>query len=136
MMKKISLNKWLKALESGEYEQTRNQLTNNRGDAFCCLGVACNEAGMVLAKEYYDDGWHSAPGWHFIDESNLLSFHMDDTYVLESVLEKKDVEKLKKAFGVRYIDDVESYLASMNDEGESFKEIAKEIRSRLRSLKK
>lgn len=32
--------KWLNALWSGEYKQTRNELQNYGG--FCCLGVACN----------------------------------------------------------------------------------------------
>jgi len=31
--------KWLDALNSGEYKQTKGTLQNNNG--FCCLGVAC-----------------------------------------------------------------------------------------------
>lgn len=35
--------KWVAALESGEYSQTRSKLHNNSG--YCCLGVACVVAG-------------------------------------------------------------------------------------------
>ena len=34
--------KWVAALESGEYDQTAGRLRN--GDSFCCLGVACELA--------------------------------------------------------------------------------------------
>lgn len=34
--------KWLQALESGEYNQTSGLLADSNG--FCCLGVACNLA--------------------------------------------------------------------------------------------
>lgn len=32
--------RWVAALRSGQYKQTRKKLTN--GTAFCCLGVLCN----------------------------------------------------------------------------------------------
>lgn len=32
--------RWVEALRSGQYKQTREELTN--GTAFCCLGVLCN----------------------------------------------------------------------------------------------
>lgn len=38
-MNKQNITKWVKALRSGEYKQTRGMLQNNKG--FCCLGVAC-----------------------------------------------------------------------------------------------
>ncbi len=31
---------WIKALRSGEYKQTTSRL--QKGDSFCCLGVACD----------------------------------------------------------------------------------------------
>ena len=36
---KRRFNNWIKALESGEYSQARQVLTNSQG--FCCLGVYC-----------------------------------------------------------------------------------------------
>lgn len=42
---------WLKALRSGDYEQTKGTLRSNVG--FCCLGVLCNLAereGIVTSN--------------------------------------------------------------------------------------
>ncbi len=36
--------RWLAALESGEYEQAKGRLVD--GCAFCCLGVACQLEGL------------------------------------------------------------------------------------------
>ena len=38
-MKKSIANKWVKALRSGKYTQTKNNLCNDVGH--CCLGVLC-----------------------------------------------------------------------------------------------
>lgn len=43
-IKKEYLDKWLKALRSGEYEQARDALRTDDADGvarYCCLGVAC-----------------------------------------------------------------------------------------------
>ncbi len=45
---------WVKALRSGEYEQTVSQLERN--GAFCCLGVACEVAKQEgVIAEYNGD---------------------------------------------------------------------------------
>jgi len=38
-MTREALDRWLKALRSDKYRQTRQQLINPAGDAYCCLGV-------------------------------------------------------------------------------------------------
>ena len=47
-MKKYKLNpnaqKWVDALRSGQYKQTRRRLYDMCQDAYCCLGVACEVA--------------------------------------------------------------------------------------------
>lgn len=43
--------KWLDALRSGEYSQTRCYLRDN--DGFCCLGVLCD----LYVKEHTDVNW-------------------------------------------------------------------------------
>ncbi len=43
-MKKEIADKWVKALRSGSYEQTKRRLRDSHG--YCCLGVLCD-----LAKE-------------------------------------------------------------------------------------
>lgn len=44
--------KWVRALRSGKYKQTQNQLADNEEGAFCCLGVACELAvkAKVISK--------------------------------------------------------------------------------------
>ena len=37
--------RWVDALRSGEYEQTRGTL--HKGDSYCCLGVLCLVMGMT-----------------------------------------------------------------------------------------
>ena len=44
MPNKENLREWVKALRSGEYEQTTGAL--RRGDGYCCLGVACDISGL------------------------------------------------------------------------------------------
>ncbi|SRR6266700_7902151 len=44
-MKKSVMVKWVAALRSGKYKQTRNQLHNPKGDGYCCLGVLCKISG-------------------------------------------------------------------------------------------
>jgi hypothetical protein len=47
--------KWVEALRSGKYEQTRHTVRDHRG--FCCLGVLCDIAGATWktdeACEFY-----------------------------------------------------------------------------------
>lgn len=51
--------KWLKALRSGEYSQTRETLYDPETKGFCCLGVLqhCMSGGKVE----YENEWDSCP---------------------------------------------------------------------------
>ena len=52
---KRAIRAWVKALRSGRYKQTRRAL--RVGDAFCCLGVACDlysKRKGVGAEERWD----------------------------------------------------------------------------------
>lgn len=68
--------KWLKALESGEYEQGVGQL--KREDKYCCLGVACE----VMGIEY--SGFHPGLSEAAGELVGLTSFGdpKDDSYSL------------------------------------------------------
>ena len=50
--------KWVAALRSGEYKQTKSVLTNGKG--FCCLGVLCKvsqqEGGIGIEQNLLDTG--------------------------------------------------------------------------------
>lgn len=63
---------WIEALESGQYQQGRGMLRNEKGE-YCCLGVLCELAvqeGVIdTSREYasqngnsyteYDGSWHT-----------------------------------------------------------------------------
>lgn len=118
-----NVEKWLEALESGEYEQGRTYLhTKENGvEEYCCLGVACEVAqanGIELKVEvengafYYDGSSAFLP--HVVQEWVRLAFSdgspNDDYY---STL---------------------SSLTSMNDKGVPFREIAQYIRENYHKL--
>lgn len=50
---------WIRALESGEYAQGSGHL--KRGDAFCCLGVACNLAAADGVGRWGSATWGEEP---------------------------------------------------------------------------
>jgi hypothetical protein len=49
-------SRWIEALRSGEYEQTKSNLSDGLG--YCCLGVLCEIAieDDVVSKFIYSDG--------------------------------------------------------------------------------
>lgn len=51
MDKKLK-TKWLKALRSGRYKQTRGTLYD--GEGYCCLGVLCRVAKLRARRSPYD----------------------------------------------------------------------------------
>ena len=103
MMKKTWKTKWLKALRSGRYKQTTNQLCSNIIEAYCCLGVLC-KVGRIPSKV----------------RSELTFF--DGNY---EVLSKNLLEK----FGLT--DDEQHELSQKNDDGVSFESIANYIEKEL-----
>lgn len=91
--------KWLKALRSGEYKQTKGRL--RKGEGFCCLGVLCNlhaQAHPEIAaqqkyKKYYM--WHSDLLPHEVQEWAGLSsdsgeYTPNNSQYATSLAEKND----------------------------------------------
>ena len=54
MTPKEARGHWVEALRSGRYEQTMEVL--NRGDRFCCLGVACDIYRQLTGRGSWRDG--------------------------------------------------------------------------------
>ena len=86
---------WLEALRSGKYAQTRYTLRDDAG--YCCLGVACEVAGLR--------GRRVNGTWCYRGAARVLP---------SDVLQVENFE-------------VELLLARMNDAGRSFKQIADEV---------
>lgn len=125
---KAVVRRWVKALESGLYKQGQNYLAvaGKNSDKFCCLGVLCDMA--VRAKII------PAPG--------LAKTHMDDTphYAYNGVNNTLPKKVMKFAGISSSCGDFDtgtgktSSLAELNDNGSSFKEIAKIIKSNPEGL--
>lgn len=106
MAKKFKLGplqrKWLNALRSGKFKQTKKRLRTDAG--FCCLGVACEISGAVQHRRH--EG-----GSHFYGKYS-------DTSLPPTV---QRLFKFKDNIGGITGGDS---LADMNDGGKSFKRIA------------
>jgi hypothetical protein len=94
--------KWLKALRSGKFKQTTGQL-RNRG-AMCCLGVLAHIQGCEWKR-----GVPRVEGRQIAENST-------------SVLTAEFVD---------IPTDTQQHLASMNDSGQSFREIADFIEKQI-----
>lgn len=104
--------KWVAALRSGEYKQTKNYLKNNEG--FCCLGVLCD----LYAKDA-GVAWNGA--------RFMGSFQTPPRVVLEwAALREPDGDH--RAAGMH------TSLTARNDNGCSFSKIADIIESEPEGL--
>ena len=95
--------KWIEALRSGDYKQTKEKL--RRWGGYCCLGVLCE-----VAKP---KGWNG----HAILIKDLEG---EDTNYIYEEAELPDVTLSE--LGLSYVYAV--MLMEMNDTGNSFEEIA------------
>lgn len=130
--------RWIEALRSGQYQQTRGALrrlgtdTNSTGESypegFCCLGVLCD----VIAGDI--DGQWLAP-----DESGALAFSAPDSdpkqgllpdSVMSFVQAEDSLVPLRNTVSLRTVMRHTS-LVGINDEGASFSEISDIIEQHL-----
>lgn len=92
-------DKWIAALRSGKYGQTKGRL--KRGENyFCCLGVACDISGA--------GHWESNNDYYYLDAEDFVSHTLNS--------------RLKAIFGLTNTEENEAI--SMNEEGRTFEEIA------------
>ena len=110
--------KWVKALRSRKYKQTRHTLSQH--GKFCCLGVACDlaaKAGAISEPE---------------ERGTYLSYDGEEDVLPESV---KDWLGLRTATG-SFTDkrEVISNLADLNDGGKKFYQIARVMESEPEGL--
>jgi hypothetical protein len=117
------LDKWLAALRSGEYEQTKGAL--RRDNSFCCLGVLCD----VISP----DGWQKNNDKDVGSSSYCYNF--DEVNRNSAVIPRTPGVKL----GLYELDEdaadacrISDMAMDMNDEGKTFPEIADYLESKLR----
>jgi hypothetical protein len=131
MLNKEIATKWVAALRSGEYKQSKSVL-RSKDDGYCCLGVLCD----LYQKETGKGTWGKEP---LKDKhSRTMAFAFDDGTADEPVTDFPDVEVFKWAgiecvpFAGGFRTDFASELAEKNDEGASFEDIANCIEEQLK----
>ena len=142
-MKRNVAEMWVEALRSGEYDQGRFDLKicNFEGVDYCCLGVLCE----IAIKEGVDvmetlDGWRQLPIppgdgiGRFRDterkRDQLRYFGSECDMLPDEVVEWAG---MRSRLGVIKGDEMMS-LASMNDVGCTFEEIADKIEENMEDL--
>lgn len=106
---------WIAALRSGKYEQTKSVLRDER-NGFCCLGVLCD---LVEPENWSKSKTPNWPYWNFATTENG-----DPCYVNAF----PSAEFLRR---VGLNSAIAESLASRNDRGESFEDIATCIEARV-----
>lgn len=124
MAKRVKLNKvataWLRALRSGDFKQTAGTLAEIKKETgeivgLCCMGVLCELA--VKAKVI------SSPQ---VNETDL-SYDGESAVLPDSVREWAGLKTATGVFG-------NENLTNSNDNGKSFKQIARIIEQKAKEL--
>jgi len=120
--------KWLQALRSGEYRQTRCML-RSCNDAFCCLGVLCDIYTDEVEGCWEYDGYDS-DGYTMINHNKDQHSKID---LPACVIEWAGLEDANPQVHLKINDDNFAFvtLAELNDEGKTFNEIADLIEKQL-----
>lgn len=116
-MPKKYLNKWLKALRSGEYKQTKEGFLHDPGTGgFCCLGVLqhCIDGGV----EYGKRGSYSFPSAEWLKDAGICFIADEDGF---------DEGSRTYYDNTPYLPSLGSTADRANDKGVSFKRIATAI---------
>ena len=109
---------WVNALRSGEYRQTKGYLKKSSG--FCCLGVLCD----LSIKDGGRGEWSSA---YYDNPPTFIFGHANFEVAAFSAMPPVQITDY---LGLTYEEAV--YVASMNDKGKSFSEIADYIENKLK----
>lgn len=118
--------KWIAALRSGEYKQTKGAL--RKADGFCCLGVLCDltrKEGLVSTD--WKERLVTTNRLYFADGKGNDVYEFDGvrswpTGKIRSLIE---IDKFPISFG---------QLAERNDNGASFESIAADIEQALKNI--
>lgn len=133
-MKKEIARKWVTALRSKKYKQTKGTLRTVTG--FCCLGVLCD----LFAEEFPSEGkwiqpYHYVTDFAFAMKNSTPGLHHATVLpilIREWAGMKSRNGEFSKSSQIKRRD-IRS-LSEMNDDGESFKTIARLIESESEDL--
>lgn len=113
-----NMKKWIEALRSGTYQQGVARL--RRQGRYCCLGVACD---LMDSSKWRTSGWR-------MDDGRISSFYLPTEVADWLGIDKEyrlDPEGLTTNVLVKNRHDQKDDIASMNDDGASFDDIADAI---------
>jgi len=125
---------WVNALMSGDYEQTQGKLRTTTG--FCCLGVLTD----LYAKETNQDWILESSDPENIATEDYYTFEQTDDFLPESVKQWAGLDSVCPKVMVENDDCCEEFgddeyipqeLSELNDNGESFIQIAKLIQDQF-----
>lgn len=118
-MKKSVMTKWVKALRSGDYVQTKGFLKDDTG--YCCLGVLCEISGI---GKFVD--MNNEIGYHY-----QISKHRSYLSILPSQVMRHAGMKSDNA----HIMSIKTSLAALNDSRDyTFHQIADIIEKHYKEL--
>ena len=121
-MKKEIAEKWVAALRSGAYSQVTGALTYG-GNGYCCLGVLCQMAANEGATHRFESE-HGGVYTYGSSRDNA-----DTAYL------PMDVRKWSGVGTHRgYVSSIDCSLATLNDNGKTFAEIADVIQTHVEAL--
>ena len=100
--------KWIEALRSGKYKQTKGRLHDDNG--FCCYGVLCD---IISPNEWVKCNTGCGDTFYRFQGANSM---MPDNDILKQVMKTHKCP---------------ACLAAMNDRGRSFNEIADVLQKEL-----
>jgi hypothetical protein len=133
-MDKVIKARWIQALLSGDYEQGQHSLRDSEGK-FCCLGVLCD---LYSQEDDKEARWEKSDGqfngkyrFKVVEEdyghSGVLPLAVSEWAGLTSDNVDYDSGSPMVVMGDGYM----KSLASMNDSGDSFGDIADHIEESL-----
>lgn len=121
-MKKKVMEKWVKALRSGEYKQTQGELVS-ADDSFCCLGVLCNISDVGEWVKYNDLSLDSSEEWYY-----ECPHESTNQWLPNDVMDWAGMNSSIGEMGA------EEPLTELNDGGKTFNQIADIIEENYETL--
>lgn len=107
-MKKENADKWVAALRSGKYKQTKGHLQT--ADGFCCLGVLLDINGIQPVKG------------ETVADHDVYYYGEERAVIANQFLTTCDIKEPSGMFSSET--ERNTQLSALNDDGKSFAEIA------------